>query len=101
METAILYILLIIISIDFWIRSQGIVIEKRKIAHPHAIDDFHSVFRREGIEVDENTYNDVCRLIGESNVEAAEYLMMIRCKEPVKKIRDAVAELFIEMRGGW
>jgi len=94
------YIILILLTIDYWFQSHDIVIEKRKIAtHVEGID-FHSVFKREGVDVDEETYEEVCEFVEENNIEAAEYLMMMRCKSPVAKIRETIAELCSEMRGG-
>ena len=99
MEALVFYIILILLSIDFWFQSQGIGIEKRKVVTNPDDRDFHSVFRREGIIIDEETYKGVVEFVSENNIEAAEYLMMMRCKTPVANIREAVAELCHAMRG--
>lgn len=100
MEAALFYILIILLSIDYWFQSNGIGIEKRKVATSPEDFDFHSIFKREGVEVDEKTCREVCEFIEENNIEAAEYLMMMRCKSSLTKIRETVAELRFVMRGG-
>ena len=100
MELLAVYTVFVVLSIDAWLRAQGFRVRAVRRG-PQPPEDYHRLFRRYGIELDEVAYRNVVRFVEEKNIEAAEYLMMMRCDSPLVTVRESVAELSREMSGGW
>ena len=99
MDIALICAIIVILSIDFWLRSHGFHFTSKK-RHP-APHDYHKAFKHEGIDLDEQTYKSVIKFMEEGNIEAAEYLLMIRCKSPLANVRHAVDDVYEDMYGAW
>ncbi len=99
MDIALICAIIILLSIDYWLRNSDFHFTFKK--HHHRSPDYHQAFTHEGIELDEPTYKSVIKFMEEGNIEAAEYLIMIRCKCPLKKVRHAIDDVYENMYGVW